>query len=115
MESRFIEYFFQLSLIDQLAIRIASVFGDKFLLEQIRFVLELPDYQVNSLEDTGLITRLYGHYAFQQAQIRALIYAQLSDYVRRDLNRRCAGWYKETNVQRYHEHMLEADSVGRTN
>jgi tetratricopeptide (TPR) repeat protein len=92
---------------DKLALRAASVLGQRFELESLRHLLENPGYDCSSLIEHHLVRPDGALYLFSHALIQAGIYASLLKNQRVELHRRAAAWYRE------HDHVLHAEHLDR--
>mgnify|MGYP001376047570 CR=1 FL=1 len=98
----------QLAADDLGAIKAASVFGQCFALDQLRFVIDNPGYLPDRLQALGLIKKAGRQYMFHHDLICTAVYRQLSAAQQGSLNRRCADWYKERNPFLYAMHYRQA-------
>ncbi len=100
----------KLSLADKHAARAASIIGQRFNAEQLRFLLDDPDYDCQQLVKHQL-THLRGDaYLFNHALIHEGIYASLLDTHKQELHHRAAEWFSEHDKSLAAEHLDRAES-----
>jgi tetratricopeptide (TPR) repeat protein len=97
----------QLESADKLALRAASVLGQRFDLESLRHLIDNPEYECRPLIEHHLVRPDDSQYMFSHALIQAGIYASLLKNQRIDLHRRAAAWYRK------HDHVLQAEHLDR--
>ena len=97
----------QLASRDKLALRAASVLGQRFDLEGLRHLIGNPDYDCAELIEHHLVRPDDSQYMFSHALIQGGIYASLLKNQRIDLHRLAAAWYRE------HDHVLQAEHLDR--
>lgn len=103
----------QLPVSDLGAIKAASVFGQCFGLDQLRFVVDNPAYLPDHLLALGLIKKAGRQYMFHHDLICTAVNRQLAPAQLQSINRRCAEWYQSHNPFLYavHYHQAGADNA----
>ncbi len=98
---------------DRQALQAASVLGQRFSLEALRYLLDDPDYQVTALLDQALIRSDGGasdsDYLFAHALVQEAVHGSLLRSRRNDLHRRAASWYAGRDPVRRAEHLGSAE------
>ena len=98
----------QLDSADKLALRAASVLGQRFELESLRYLLDNPAYQPGDLFLHHLVRPDGAHYMFTHALIQAGIYTSLLNNQRTELHRKAAAWYSQRDYILQAEHLDRA-------
>ncbi|MCG6890120.1 MAG: AAA family ATPase [Gammaproteobacteria bacterium] len=98
----------QLDSADKLALRAASVLGQRFELEGLQNLLDNSAYQPGILFLHHLVRPDGAHYMFTHALIQAGIYASLLKNQRAELHRHAAAWYSERDNILHAEHLDRA-------
>jgi class 3 adenylate cyclase/tetratricopeptide (TPR) repeat protein len=98
----------QLTSSDKLALRAASVLGQRFELEGLRHLLDSPDFDARDLFHNHLVRPDGARYMFTHALIQAGIYASLLRNQRVELHRKAAAWYSERDYILQAEHLDRA-------
>ena len=94
---------------DKTAIQAASVLGQYFSLEVLRWLLDDPHYSGKTLLGQRLIRPEGDDYLFAHALIMEGIYESIPVPQRRRLHRRAAKWFAERNKTLYAEHLERAE------
>lgn len=96
----------RLAPIDKRAMQAASVIGQRFDVETLRYLLEAPGYDCSTLVEHNLV-RPEGtvDYLFAHALLREGVYGSLLKPQRRALHRRAAEWFFESDSMLYAEHL----------
>ncbi len=97
---------------DKLALRAASVLGQRFELDSLAFLLERADYGCERLLDHHLVRPDGPQFMFIHALIQAGIYASLLKKQRAELHRRAAEWYLDRDYVLHAEHLDRAADSG---
>ncbi|WP_221796586.1 AAA family ATPase [Oceanobacter mangrovi] len=100
----------QLEPLDLEAVKSASVFGQVFGLEQLRFVVNNPGYTPERLLAKGLIKDIGQQYMFHHDLICGAVYKQLTDGELVEVNKLCASWYEPRDKYQYALHIRQAQS-----
>ena len=98
----------QLTSSDKLALRAASVLGQRFELGALRHLLDNPDFDARDLFHNHLVRPDGTQYMFTHALIQAGIYASLLRNQRVELHRKAAAWYSERDYILQAEHLDRA-------
>jgi class 3 adenylate cyclase/tetratricopeptide (TPR) repeat protein len=98
----------QLDSADKLALRAASVLGQRFELETLQHLLDNSAYQPGILFLHHLVRPDGAYYMFTHALIQAGIYASLLKNQRAELHRQAAAWYSERDFILQAEHLDRA-------
>jgi class 3 adenylate cyclase/tetratricopeptide (TPR) repeat protein len=98
----------QLDSADKLALRAASVLGQRFELEGLRHLLDNPAFESGTLFLHHMVRPDGAHYMFTHALIQAGIYASLLKNQRIELHRKAASWYSERDYILQAEHLDRA-------
>jgi class 3 adenylate cyclase/tetratricopeptide (TPR) repeat protein len=99
----------QLDQLDRTALQVASVLGQRFSLEALRYLLGKPDYASERLVVHHLMRPLGGDFLFAHALIRDAIYDGLLKTRRRDLHRKAATWFATRDLVLHAEHLERAE------
>lgn len=97
----------QLPETDQMAIRSASVLGQRFAPETLRHLIDDPAYDMTGLVEPQLVRPTGGEFMFAHALIRDGTYDSLLEEQRRALHRRAANWFADRDL------VLEAEHLDR--
>ncbi len=97
---------------DRAALQAASVLGQRFALEPLRFLLEDVGYECRELIRHQLVRPLGDELLFGHALIREGIYNSLLRPVRRALHARAAVWFETRDPELHAEHLDRADAPG---
>jgi len=98
----------QLTSSDKLALRAASVLGQRFELEGLCHLLDSPDFDARDLFRNHLVRPDGTRCMFTHALIQAGIYASLLRNQRVELHRKAAAWYSERDYILQAEHLDRA-------
>jgi DNA-binding SARP family transcriptional activator/tetratricopeptide (TPR) repeat protein len=97
---------------DRQALQAASVLGQRFDLDALRYLLDDPDYSVATLVDRALVRPVGGHpggeYLFAHALVQEAVHGSLLRSRRHDLHRRAAAWYTGRDPALRAEHLGQA-------
>jgi len=93
---------------DREALQAASVIGQRFAPDVVRYLLGKPDYECVELLAHNLVGRQEDSYLFAHALIRDGVYASLLKRRRRALHLRAAKWFAERDPQLRAEHLERA-------
>ena len=99
----------QLDAQDKQALQAASVFGQRFVLEALRHLIDDPDYNCALLVRRFLIRPVGDDFLFAHALIRDAVYDSLLRARRRELHLRAAAWFVERDPVLYAEHLDRAE------
>lgn len=91
--------------VDRLALQAASVFGQRFPLAGLRFVLRSQSYRCDRLVSRVLVRPLGPDFQFVHALVRDAVHASLLRGRRRVLHRRAAEWYASRDPVLRAEHL----------
>ena len=95
---------------DRVALRAASVIGQRFPLELVRRLVQLPDYRCDVLVAQFLVSPEGEEFLFAHALIRDGVYASLTRVRRAELHRMAADWYGERDLVLRAEHLDRAEA-----
>ncbi len=95
----------QLSSDDKLALQAASVLGQRFELEGLRYLIDVPGYECQELVERHLLRPEELHYLFAHALIQEGAYSSLLNPQRVEWHRRAANWYAERDLILHAEHL----------
>ncbi|MBV9220756.1 MAG: AAA family ATPase [Methylobacteriaceae bacterium] len=101
----------RLGLADKQALQAASVFGQRFSLEGVRYLLGDPNYEARGLEANYLVHWQDEGFLFAHALIRDAVYATLLHSRRRELHRLAAAWFAERDPSLNAEHLDRAEDA----
>lgn len=90
------------------ALQAASVIGQRFTLDALRFLLQIDDYQCRVLLDHNLIRSEGVGYLFAHALIQEGVYGSVLKSQRQALHLRCAEWFAGHDLTLYAEHLGNA-------
>ncbi|WP_169789355.1 BTAD domain-containing putative transcriptional regulator [Skermanella aerolata] len=97
---------------DRQALQAASVLGQRFHLDALRYLLDDRDYDVAVLLDQALVRPAGGpaggEYLFAHALVQEAVHDSLLRSRRNDLHRRAADWYASRDIVRRAEHLGSA-------
>jgi tetratricopeptide (TPR) repeat protein len=99
----------QLASVDKQALQAASIFGQRFTLDALRHVVELPDYDCAGLAQRFLVRPVGDGFLFAHALIRDAVYDSLLRARRRGFHRRAAEWFEERDLILRAEHFDRAE------
>jgi tetratricopeptide (TPR) repeat protein len=99
----------QLDQSDRTALQVASVLGQRFSPEVLRYLLAKPDYPLERLVVHHLMRPHGGDFLFAHALIRDAIYDGLLKTRRRDLHRKAATWFATRDLVLHAEHLERAE------
>ena len=102
----------QLSGEDKQALQAASVLGQRFQDDSLRYLIGQPDYDCLNLVNRQLVRPDGSLYLFAHALIREGAYTSLLKRQRSDLHRRAAEWYGERDSVLHAEHLDQAGDSG---
>jgi len=102
----------QLSKEDKTALQAASVLGQRFDLDGLRFLVEQPAYQCGELVERHLVRPEGALLLFAHALIQEGAYASLLKRQRTLLHLRAAEWYSSRDSQLHAEHLDQAGDAG---
>lgn len=88
----------------------ASILGQKFSLNALKFILDNPDYQCSELITRGIVKPDGTEFLFHHALILEGIYTIQLPSQRRSLHLLAARWYKNTDSVLYAQHLDKAES-----
>lgn len=95
---------------DRYALQAASVIGQRFTLDVLRFLTERPDYECLKLMEHHLVGQQGKGYLFAHALIRDGTYASLLSARRRALHERAAAWFQDRDPVLFAEHLERAEN-----
>jgi tetratricopeptide (TPR) repeat protein len=95
---------------DRAALRAAAVVGQRFSLELVRELAQLPDFRCDGLVARFLVRPEGDEFLFAHALIRDGVYASLTKARRAELHRAAAEWYGARDPALRAEHLDRADS-----
>ena len=90
---------------DKAALQAASIFGQRFSLDALRFLTNRPDCGCEGLVAPFLVRPSAGGFLFGHALIRDAVYNSLLKVRRRELHRRAAEWFAERDPVLHAEHL----------
>ncbi len=91
--------------VDRQALQAASVFGQRFVLEALRHLLNAPSYECDRLVAKSLLRHHGDGYLFAHALIRDAVYDTLLTAQRRELHASAAAWFRERDPSLHAEHL----------
>jgi len=95
----------QLSNEDKLALQAASVLGQRFELDSLRFLINTPGYECRELVERHLLRPEGSLYLFSHALIQEGAYSSLLNQQRIEWHRQAANWYAERDLILHAEHL----------
>ena len=98
--------------LDKRALQAASAIGQRFSLEPLRALLEVPGYTCAGLLKHYLVRPDGDDFLFAHALIWEGVYSSLLQARRRELHRRAAEWFAGRDPVLYAEHLDRADDPG---
>lgn len=101
----------QLSGADKVALRAASVLGQRFGLDSLCHLIGQPDYDFRHLVEHLLVRPDGQGYMFTHALIQGGIYASLVRNQRSELHRRAATWFGDRDYSLHAEHLDRAGDI----
>ena len=93
---------------DKQALQAASVIGQRFDTATLCHLLKTNDYDARNLVEHNLVRPEGTGYLFAHALIQESVYASLLKGQRRDLHRRAAEWFAESDAVLYAQHLDRA-------
>lgn len=93
---------------DKLALRAASILGQRFAAEGLCYLVDNPDYECQELVNHQLVRPDGEFYIFAHALIQGGVYASLLKGQRTELHRRAADWFAERDAILHAEHLDRA-------
>jgi class 3 adenylate cyclase/tetratricopeptide (TPR) repeat protein len=93
---------------ERLALQAASVLGQKFTLDALRFILANAAYECARLVAAGLVRSESGGYLFSHALVQQGAYDSLLEGKRRELHGRAAEYYGEREPALHAQHLDRA-------
>ena len=99
-----------LSAADRAALQAASVLGQRFALDALRFIAGDAAYEPDNLLNFDLVRRSDDNYQFSHALFRDAVNGSFLKGRRRELHLRAADWYQDREVVLYAEHLGQAES-----
>ncbi len=100
---------------DKRAAFVASILGQRFSMEALRYILDDPGYECSELVARGLIKPDGSQFLFHHALIMDGIYTIQLPSQRRSLHLLAADWYKEKDPLLYAKHLDKAESERAVN
>jgi len=91
------------------ALQVASVFGQRFHLQGLRALIDDRDYLPSALVERALVRPHEDQFLFGHALIRDAVYSTLLRSRRRELHRRAAAWFADSDLGLHAEHLDRAD------
>lgn len=95
---------------DRGALQAASVLGQRFDLDALRFVAGDEGYQPDNLLQYGLVRAVAGGYQFSHALFRDAVHGSFLKGRRQELHLRAADWFRERDAVLFAEHLGQANS-----
>lgn len=105
----------QLEYDDKHALQAASVLGQRFDLDVLRYLIDQPEFDCQELVARHLLRPEGQLYLFAHALIQEGTYASLLKKQRVDLHRRAAEWYRERDLVLHAEHLDHAGDAAAAN
>ncbi len=99
----------QLDPADKQALLAAAVFGQRFSLDGLRYLIDRPDYRGTALIEQMLVRPQGDVFLFAHALIRDAAYDMLLKASRRALHRRAAAWFEGQDAALHAEHLERAE------
>jgi tetratricopeptide (TPR) repeat protein len=99
----------QLDALHKQALQAASVFGQRFALDALRHLIDVPDYACATLVRRFLVRPVGDDFLFAHALIRDAVYDSLLRARRRELHLRAAAWFADRDLVLYAEHLDRAN------
>jgi len=100
---------------DKRAAFAASILGQRFSLESLKYILDDPDYDCSNLVARGLIKPNGSQFLFHHALIMDGIYTIQLPSQRRSLHLLAADWYNDKDPLLYAKHLDKAESENAAN
>jgi tetratricopeptide (TPR) repeat protein len=97
---------------DKQALQAASVLGQRFSLEALRYLAENPQQTCGGLIEHFLVRPEGDDYLFAHALVREGAYSSLLKVRRTELHRRAAAWFEEREPVLHAEHLDRAEDAG---
>jgi len=98
--------------IDKQAIQAASVLGQRFTLDDLRYLLDEQDYSCVKLIERQLVKPEGNAYLFSHALVQEAVYQSLLKSHRASLHRAAARWYDQRELELCAKHLDRADDSG---
>jgi len=98
---------------DRLALRAASILGNCFSLEALRYLLSNPEYKITPLIERGFIEPNGRYYIFKHELIRDLIYSVVNVTSRNNFHQKAADWYAyvDESIRAHHLQIIESSEA----
>lgn len=87
------------------ALQAASIIGQRFTLDALRFLLEVDNYECRVLVDHNLVRSEGDSYLFAHALIQEGVYGSVLKTQRQALHLRCSEWFADHDSTLYAEHL----------
>ncbi len=97
---------------DKRALQAASVIGQRFDADVLRDLLETEDYDCRELVEHNLARPEGGGFLFTHALIQESVYSSLVKSKRRELHRKAARWFADSDLVLHAEHLAHAGDEG---
>jgi class 3 adenylate cyclase/tetratricopeptide (TPR) repeat protein len=97
---------------DRQAFQAAAVIGQRFDLDLLRHLLDMPDYVCDGLIGNALVLPEGDDFLFAHALIQEGAYSSLLRARRRELHRRAAAWFAEDDLTLHAQHLDRAEDAG---
>ncbi len=98
----------RLPVVDRQALQAASVIGQRFALDAVRYITEQQDYDCHTLVGNQLVRTEGEDFLFSHALIQEGVYSSLVKKTRRELHLRAAEWFEDSDVILYAQHLDQA-------
>ncbi|MEE9424169.1 MAG: BTAD domain-containing putative transcriptional regulator, partial [Methylococcales bacterium] len=95
---------------DKRAVFVASILGQRFSLEPLKYILDNPNYDCSELLARGLIKPDGSQFLFHHALVLDGIYTIQLPSQRRSLHLLAADWYSDKDLLLYAEHLDKSES-----
>lgn len=99
----------RLDALDKQAVRAASVLGQRFHVEALRFLIEDPDYDCRPIVEHRLARPDGDAYLFSHALVQEAVVSSLVKRELRELHGRAARWYAERDATLCAQHLDRAE------
>ncbi len=93
---------------DKTALQAASVLGQRFSLDAMRYLIQEDGYECSTLVAKYLVRPDGDQYLFAHALVQEGVYDSLLTSTKRDLHQRAAGWYRDGDLRLCAEHLDRA-------
>jgi class 3 adenylate cyclase/tetratricopeptide (TPR) repeat protein len=97
---------------DRLAFQAAAVIGQRFGVALLRRLIDEPDYDCGTLISNALVLPEGDDFLFAHALIQESVYSTLLRARRRELHRRAADWFADTDPVLRAQHLVRAEDAG---